>query len=347
MPTARSPRQPAAPAWARATDAELLDLRFKDLKLSMRGSWIEPLVLRLHQEMRARGIRFRPHVWYSNEWFSPDGVPGIAIPFYLAHPRLLALERRQMVEAEGGTRDEALRILRHEAGHAVDTAWRLRRSSGWRGTFGAASAPYPDVYVPNPRSDAFVQHLDGWYAQSHPVEDFAETFAVWLQPRGGWRTRYAGWKAMAKLEYVDRTMRTLGSTTPPVRTRRQVDPLGRLDLTLGKHYARRRSHYGLDGQHVVDADLRRVFGADEGIRAAEAAATFLQREAPDLRRRVAAWTGMHPYTVQQYLREMTSRARLLRLKRRRALRKVRLESAILLTVQVMAASRGRGHRVAL
>lgn len=142
-------------------------------------------------------------------------------------------------------------------------------------------------------------------------------------------------------------MRTLGSTTPPVRTRRQVDPLGRLDLTLGKHYARRRSHYGLDGQHVVDADLRRVFGADEGIRAAEAAATFLQREAPDLRRRVAAWTGMHPYTVQQYLREMTSRARLLRLKRRRALRKVRLESAILLTVQVMAASRGRGHRVAL
>ena len=25
-------------------------------------------------------------------------------------------------------------------------------------------------------------HLDPWYAQSHPDEDFAETFAVWLTP---------------------------------------------------------------------------------------------------------------------------------------------------------------------
>ena len=32
----------------------------------------------------------------------------------------------------------------------------------------------------------------GAYAASHPEEDFAETFAVWLTPRSNWRQSFPG-----------------------------------------------------------------------------------------------------------------------------------------------------------
>ena len=102
---------------------------------------------RLYRELDKRQISFRPHVWLSEEWFSPDGVPGIAVPFYLAHPRLERLERRMMRNVEGGSAESAMRILRHEAGHAIDTAYRLRRRKRWREVFGPASLPYPDTYT--------------------------------------------------------------------------------------------------------------------------------------------------------------------------------------------------------
>ena len=142
-------------------------------------------------------------MWLSEEWFSPDGVPGIAVPFYLAHPRLERLERRMMRNVEGGSAESAMRILRHEAGHAIDTAYRLRRRKRWREVFGPASLPYPDTYRARPGSRRYVQHLGEWYAQSHPCEDFAETFAVWLKPNSSWRRTYAQWPAFHKLEFVD------------------------------------------------------------------------------------------------------------------------------------------------
>src|SRR5690606_6795849 len=139
------------------------------------------------EELERRHIKLRPHVWLAEEWFAADGVPGIAIPFYLAHPRLIKLEQRQMLEVEGGTRDECMRILRHEAGHALDTAYRIRRRKQWREVFGPASKKYPEYYHAKPYSKNYVLHLDSWYAQSHPSEDFAETFAVWLKPDSRWR----------------------------------------------------------------------------------------------------------------------------------------------------------------
>ena len=162
---------------------------------------------RLYRELSTRGIRFRPHCWLSQEWFSPDGIPGIAIPFYLAHRRLMSIERRFMREVEGGNRNWLMRILRHEAGHAIDSAYRLRRRAAWRDVFGPASLPYPDTYRPRPGSRRFVQHLGAWYAQAHPTEDFAETFAVWLKPHSPWRREYSGWPAYAKLEYIDELAR--------------------------------------------------------------------------------------------------------------------------------------------
>ena len=184
-----------------------------------------------------RGLRIRPHAWISNEWFSPDDTPGIAIPFYLTHPRLMRLERRMIIDVEGGTVSECMRILRHEAGHVVQVAYQLHRLRRWQELFGRSSTRYPSYYRPNPASRRYVYHLPHWYAQSHPDEDFAETFAVWLTPRSNWRRRYAGWPALKKLEYVDELMAEIAGQRPLVRQRVRVDPLSSLTQTLAEHYA--------------------------------------------------------------------------------------------------------------
>ena len=220
---------------------------------------LETCIRRLYDELAARNLRFRPHFWVSNEWFSPDGVPGVAVPFYLCHPRLLQLERRQMLEVEGGTVEWCMKILRHECAHAMDTAFRLRRRRGFRQVFGKATTPYPDTYTPEPQSRRYVLHLNWWYAQSHPLEDFAETFAVWLKPARAWRNSYRGWPALAKLEYVDEVMRALAGRRPVVTDRSEVDRLPTLRTKLRTYYRRRRERYDVEAGAVTDRDLRRLF----------------------------------------------------------------------------------------
>ena len=211
--------------WTRLSDEELLQLRLCDLRLSLERSPVKAHVRRLYTELAGRGIRFRPHVWLGEEWFSPDGVPGIAVPFYLAHPRLERLERRIMRTVEGGNARWLMRILRHEAGHALDNAYRLRRRKCWREVFGPASLPYPDRYRARPGSRRYVHHLGEWYAQAHPTEDFAETFAVWLKPHSDWRRSYADWPAFEKLRLVEELMTSVRDEQARVTNRRRVDPI--------------------------------------------------------------------------------------------------------------------------
>src|SRR5262249_59838670 len=97
--------------WASLRHSALLQLRLKDLKVTIAGTWLERCLKDLHDELAARGLRIRPHAWMSNEWFSPDDTPGIAIPFDLAHPLLMRLERKRMIDVEGGTVAECMRIL--------------------------------------------------------------------------------------------------------------------------------------------------------------------------------------------------------------------------------------------
>jgi hypothetical protein len=230
-------REPLKPVdWTALTDEQLLEVRMCDLGLAIEGTEIELRIAQLNAELEARGLIFRPHYYLSDEWFTPDGIPGIAIPFYLAHPRLAKLELAQMLEVEGGDIESCMQILRHEAGHAIDNAYMLRRRPKRRRLFGNPTIEYPEYYTPKPYSKSFVQHLDHWYAQSHPDEDFAETFAVWLDPNSMWATRFAGWPAQRKLEYMDRLMRELARRRPMVTSRRQLDPLPRLMFRLGEQF---------------------------------------------------------------------------------------------------------------
>jgi len=300
------------PAWVHLSDEQLLDMRLCDLHLKVRGSPIEGELARLYDELAARGIRFRPHAWLAEEWFSPDGIPGFAVPFYLAHPRLQRLEQRMTGEAEGSNRNWRMRILRHECGHAIDNAWRLRRRARWRALFGRASQRYPAEYRVRPASRRHVQHLGDWYAQAHPTEDFAETFAVWLQPRSGWRRRYAAWPARSKLEYVQELAGEFARPRPPVRTRDRIEPLADNTRTLRQHYraklaAQRR-------RALVDVLLKRasrVPRARQGVREQELA--VLLRAAKPVLRASLERHGVDRYTAWQLLRLAVGRCERLRL----------------------------------
>ena len=293
---------------------KLLDVRLRDLGLRIEGTWIARCVRALYGELEERGIRLRPHVWLSHEWFSPGSVPGIAIPFYLAHPRLLRLERQQMFEVEGGTWQDCMRILRHETGHALQHAYRLHLRSSWRSLFGRSSRPYPESYRPDPASRNYVQHLRLYYAQSHPDEDFAETFAVWMQPRATWRRRYAGWRALRKLEYVEELIAEIGDKTPPVRTRRRVEPLAEQSETLREYYAAKREQYAPSFPDAYDRDLKRVFSDNPRYARCEAASSFIRRNRAEIRRTVARWTGDYELAVDFVLDDMIGRCRELKLR---------------------------------
>ncbi len=298
---------PPKPGWASLSDEELLDLRLRDLDVSIEGSFVEGCIGRLAENLASRGLRFRPHFWAAAEWFSPLGVPGIGVPFYLLHPRLAKLERRQMLEVEGGKREECLRILRHECGHAIQHAYRLNRKRRWQATFGRSSQPYPEFYQPNPASRRHVQHLRLYYAQSHPDEDFAETFAVWLQPRHVWRRRYRGWPALRKLEFVDELMAEIADQPAPVRNRRKVDPLHQLDTTLREHYREKLERYPTAAPDVYDRDLRLVFSDTRPAGGGLRASTFLRRHRRRIRGLVSRWTGEYQFTLDQVMDDMVQR----------------------------------------
>lgn len=341
------PRPPSPEDWVDLPDEALLDLRFNQLGLRLEGSWLEPRLATLGEELASRGLTFQPHFWLSTEWFSPDGVPGVAIPFYLAHPRLMRLEKTMMLEVEGGDVEWCMKILRHEAGHAIDNAYNLRRRRKRVRLFGKPTEPYPDFYLPRPYSKSFVLHLDSWYSQSHPDEDFAETFAVWLTPDSDWRTRYADWPALRKLEYMDELMRGLAHTRAPVRTRRQVEPLERVRTTLRRHYAQKREHYGLAYPNFYDRDLRRLFSDAEEFRTQKKASKFMQAVRKDVRRLVAEWTGAYQYTIDRVLADMIDRADELNLRLKESEDQTKIDFTVLVTVQTMNYLHSGRHRVAL
>jgi hypothetical protein len=332
--------------WAAFDDERLLDVRFCDLSLTVEGSWVEDRVLELWAELAARGLKLKPHVWLSTEWFSPDGIPGIALPFYLAHPRLARLERKMMLEVEGGSREECMAILRHESGHCAQHAWRLHRREQWRKLFGDTHRPYPQVYRPNPASQRFVQHLRQYYAQAHPDEDFAETFAVWLTPRSAWKRRYADWPALKKLEYVDALLRELRGVSPAVKTRRQIEPLSQVKRTLREHYAEKQAHYSQVRPAVADRDLQRLFAAEPG-RKGEPVTRFLRRNRGEIRRLVARFTGESPFTLEAVLDDVMVRCEALDLSAVGNERRLRVDFALLLAVRTVHFHYSRKNWVAL
>jgi hypothetical protein len=341
--------QPLLPEiWSAWSDETLLDLRINQLAVTIEASALQDRILALQTEIEGRGLTaFVPHFWLSAEWFSPDGVPGVAIPFYLAHPRLERLERTQMLEVEGGTPEWCMKILRHEAGHAIDNAYKLRLRRRRQQLFGPSYMQYPNYYTPKPYSKSFVLHLDSWYAQSHPDEDFAETFAVWLNPHSDWRTRYVDWPALKKLEYMDALMGEIAGKPMLVTSRRKLEPIQTLRKTLRAHYERKRRHYGVEHPHFYDRDLRRLFSSAPEHAGNIKAARFIARVRKDVRRMVSGWTGEYQYTIDQVLESMITRCNEMHLRLKHGEESTKSDFLVMLTVQTMNYLHSGRHRVAL
>lgn len=233
-----------------AVRQRLLQRRICDLGLRLTGSPLEPYLRQLERELAVKGLDYMPAFYLSDAWGCPDRVPKIGIPFYLASPLLQRIEKERTGDLEDSR--TIMQILRHEAGHALNYAFRLWEDPGWREVFGSFSQPYREDFHPNPWSRRFVRHIWSWphgctYAQKHPDDDFAETFAVWLTPRSGWRRKYRGWPALKKLYYMDRLMRQLDERKPKCKGGRLVKPVSGLTMSLAEHYRRRARRYGKTG----------------------------------------------------------------------------------------------------
>jgi hypothetical protein len=304
---------PVATPWFSLKDDELLQKRICDLGVRIPGSELEGRIAQLYDELGARGLAFRPACYLGDEWFSPAGAPAIAIPFYLAHPRLKTLEMHQMLQVEGGTPEWCQQLLRHEGGHAIDHAYGFSVRDDWRAVFGSPETEYsPETYQPRPYSRGFVRNLPNWYAQAHPDEDFAETFAVWLSlTPEQWREQYRGWKALEKLEFVHCLMEEAKNTPPSVKRVRRIYEASRLRKTLARYYTERRKLYAEDFPDFYDDDLRAIFGnADPS---GESAAKVMRLTRPALVGSIVRWTGQHKYTVDMLVRKLIERCQKLKL----------------------------------
>lgn len=335
-----------------ATIAEdrLLDTRICDLPLQIEGTWLEDRVAQLHRELQARDLLFRPRCYLADEWLTPEDEPEIGIPFYLAHPRLIDLEKKMMLEAEGSTHDWCMKLLRHESGHALSYAYGLHKRRSWQRVFGLSSQAYEDTYRFRPYSKSFVKHLDYYYAQYHPDEDWCETFAVWLTPGVDWHKQYRGWKALDKLQFVDELMRSIAGQRPAKEAGRQYWKAAGIRSTLRRFYKRRQHAEAENLPAFHDANLQRMFpqGAGSGGRSV---ARILRDHRKPLLIAVAGWTGERRFMVNEVFKRIHQRADALRLGTSDPETAVVLQLATYLTTLMMnyrytnrlrGAPRGRG-----
>jgi hypothetical protein len=273
----------------------VLGKRIRELGLKLEGSPVEPYVSQLYRELERRGFRkFRPVCYLTDEWGCPDMQPILGVPFYLADPNLGRLERA-IDDLEDGR--EIMRYMRHEAGHVFNYAYRLYARADWRAIFGPFDRPYRERYRPIPFSRHYVRHIEGWYAQKHPDEDFAETFAVWLTPGSAWRRRYKGWPAIRKLRYVDRMARTFADQDPIVRTGEVDITVDDMRLTVAEFYARAEQERDTRIDLAMDAHLSEIF-LTRKPREGRPAVEIVTKYRRDLIDKITYWTGVRRPVVR-------------------------------------------------
>lgn len=296
-----------------------MNMPISEMKLKIEGSALEKLIARLYAELEKKGIPFKPQCYLTDTWGCPNKVPIIGIPFYYADPSLSKIE--DGINGDLEDEHELMMSLRHEAGHALNYAYLFYEADEWQETFGRFNEPYRDYFHPNPYSREFVKHLyqqvgpyaGRIYAQKHPDEDFAETFAVWLTPRSNWRQKYRNWGALKKLKYVDRLMRRIGARKPLVMDGDLIQPLESLNFTLLDYYHKGAERYRERAQGYVDDVLREVFSTNGKGEQRIPAGTFIEKNRGHLVEMISHWTGEGTPSVEPLIEKLISRAKELNL----------------------------------
>lgn len=287
---------------------QLLDLPMKKLPLEDVESRLKRYKFLLQKELRSKGLAFDFHLWISDEWFCPDGVPGFALPFYLFNKKLMKIQKKQTGLVEGVSEFQILKLMRHELGHTIDNAYALRTNKQRQEYFGSSKQAYPTSYAPNPYSKNFVHYLGDNYAQSHPDEDFAETFAYWLDPSKQWRLKKLSPVVQKKLEFMDELMNSLVGVKAKLKNKFKVEPIEKNSKSLKEHYNLLNQQRDGVALKRVDHHLRSAFPEQKSSRTLISFSQFEKRKRKTLCREVAQKTGFHQYEVQWALKTLSQRA---------------------------------------
>jgi hypothetical protein len=280
-----------------------LTSRISDLSLDINES-MEPYFRRLRKELKAHRVMLWPDFYFGNEWGCVNKKISISIPFYLATPELRSLQ------GDSTTKEEMIKILRHETGHAINYGYKLWQKEGWREIFGDFKKKYPKRYLSrvNPWSKSYVKHLhyigDPHYAQKHPDEDWAETFAIWLDPRSHWKDMYRTWPhAFEKLTYVDHLMEEIAGQEVVNQDKKKEGPYSEIEETVSEWW-------GLDGE-ILDQELQEYLQdmndlfvrPPDGGRKLLPAWKLIQKYARLLTERVSLWISKsNKHSVRKCLR---------------------------------------------
>ncbi|MEW6439750.1 MAG: putative zinc-binding metallopeptidase [bacterium] len=324
-------RESTSPTPVDTEERHLLSKRISELAIDLEKTPLIRYVHQLYEELAAHEIDFRPKCYLADEWGCPSNVPVIGIAFYLASPELTRIESA-LTGLEVEDEHEIMMFMRHECGHAFNYAYCFYEEKEWTRLFGPYARPYHDAFRPDPFSDRFVRHIPGWYAQKHPDEDFAETFAVWLTPGSKWREGYADTPAMEKLLYVEKAVQRCRHEPPKVTAEDLDAPMSQIQETLAEWYKVGRAPSRPELPKVINYDLRTLFPWREG----GAASDFLRPSRHRIIRQVYYWTGVEPHVLGPLVDELLDRIRALNLKVAPAHRDAALtDFAVLLTTLAM------------
>lgn len=304
------------------TEKQLLKQRLCDLKLKP-SEYIEEAFFKAQTVLDKKKLLVRPHYWISEEWFCPDGITGMAFPFYLCDPILIEMEEKFTGEIEGAG-DDALKYIFHELGHVIDNAYLLREHPKRVQTFGSSYINYPTKYKPKPYSKKYVKYLPAHYAQAHPEEDFAESFAVWMDPKINWREKYKNWPALKKLKVVHSLMSEIKECQPKVIYRKIVDPIDIYKITLGDYYKRKKRRLKSGYSRQFDRYLKRLFVSSKHVYDFD----FNQNNEV-IYRALLQNKNIKKYEVDQFIKRLTERRYQLQLNQLRYKNKKQLEKDII------------------
>jgi hypothetical protein len=174
--------------------------------------------------------------------------------------------------------------------------------------FGPFRRPYRDFYRPVAFSRQYVRHMEGWYAQKHPDEDFAETFAVWMTPRAQWRKRYKGWGAMKKLLYMERIGKKFSNVEPFVAHGTADITVEQMYVTVADFYDKAAEQQLSPGDLTLDSDMMDIFNASrrrkKGVRPA---IEFLRENRKTITDKVTYWTGVQRPLLKKLIEAIEAR----------------------------------------
>ncbi len=293
----------------------LLNTRVCDLKLNFEDTVLYRCIQKLYDELAAKRLQFRPRYYFTcggDEWGCPDRVPIIGIPFHLADNKLTRIEREMGYRTYD--RRDLMFLLRHETGHAVNYAYELYKSAEWQEIFGDFNRAYPTNFrfKFNPFSRYYVRSQGDpkYYAQAHPDEDFAETFAVWLTPRSNWRNVYRNWPSLSKLEFLDGLMARFGNAKPKVVAGALDSPYHSKTYTLIEYYGENLDDFKDKALGIYDEELRRIFPqTTNGHRRSIPAKDLIRKHRRFLVGTIARWTGAREKVVAPVIIKFFRRCR--------------------------------------